>query len=68
MNQRGVTLGEGVGWLIIRHLKMDGWNTSFPFLLGRLGLFSGAILVSGSVVFVRFLCVDVGSQMRMTNE
>ena len=30
-------------------LKMDGWNTSF--LLGRLGLFSGAnlLLVLGSV-------------------
>ena len=28
------------------HLKMDGWNTSF--LLGP-GLFSGSMLVSGSV-------------------
>ena len=31
------------------HLKMDGWNTfSFPFWEA---LFSGAILVSGRVVF-----------------
>ncbi len=47
------------------------WNEASKFatwkwmvgIRGRLGRFSGAMLVSGSVVFVRFLCVDVGSQM-----
>ena len=33
------------------HLKMDGWNTSF--LLG-LGLFSGAMIVSGRVLLLYF--------------
>ena len=38
--------------LTFSHLKMDGWNTEYNFfLLGRLGLFSGAnlLLVSGRV-------------------